>query len=105
MGAEGDVGGGSGKTLQSHGQLSPGKMRIGTGVELGSARRRKLLGECHPKRTAMSTSFFESGRVAEAINPKMNLGAARFCVCGFRVTHMHSASDLDWVFWFPWRLA
>src|SRR5882762_9211480 len=36
-------------------------MRIGSGVELGSTRRRELLGECHPKRTAMSTSFFESG--------------------------------------------
>src|SRR6266436_3785020 len=38
MGAESDVGGGSGKTLQSHGQLPPGKMRIGCGVELVSAR-------------------------------------------------------------------
>src|SRR5882762_9996515 len=38
MGAESDVGGGSGKTLQSHGQLPPGRMRIGCGVELVSVR-------------------------------------------------------------------
>src|SRR5712671_8198540 len=63
MGAESDVGGGSGKTLQSHGQLPPGKMRIGCDVELGSAPTRALLGECPPKRTAMSTSFFESSSI------------------------------------------
>src|SRR6266481_727419 len=63
MGAEGDVGGGSGKSLQSHGQLPPGKMRIGCGVELGSARPERLLGECPPKRTVMSTSFFESASI------------------------------------------
>src|SRR5437660_9147072 len=63
MGAESDVGGGSGKSLQSHGQLPPGKMRIGCGVELGSARPERLLGECPPKRTVMSTSFFESASI------------------------------------------
>src|SRR6266481_1314826 len=58
MGAESDVGGGSGKTLQSHGQLPPGKMRIGCGVELGSARTRAFVGRMSSQTYSDVNEFF-----------------------------------------------